>query len=262
MQLKVEKESIFTPAEVEQLRSFFLVAGCCYPEKPFREIFPSAGSLNQGSAFVSLETAPGNDGFQVRSDARPAGMWISPDPARAEHDLYAYAYNNPINNIDPDGNEPTKSQAAIPIEVAKYNFSSIEQASRFYKQNEPGNRYIYTQKAGWIDLKHFFAAAEEASKNGTLEAWVKGIGVEIIQAREGDPSAFSYEDLPSNYQGLVFENARDPGQPFITQFLEFFKNLGAADPKTAPNYSDLPENYEGKSPAQTNLGSVGKNRKK
>jgi len=32
-------------------------------------------------------------------------MWISPDPARQHHSPYTYGSNNPVNRVDPDGNQ-------------------------------------------------------------------------------------------------------------------------------------------------------------
>ncbi|MDE0184140.1 MAG: hypothetical protein OXP71_01650 [Candidatus Poribacteria bacterium] len=68
-------------------------------------------------------------------------------------------------------------------------------------------RYIFTQKYGWIDMKHFMAAAAVAadyrqkymSKFHAYEhAYDLGYAVEVQQLLDGDPSGFSYEDLPSN----------------------------------------------------------------
>ena len=69
-------------------------------------------------------------------------------------------------------------------------------------------RYIYTDRYGWIDLRHFGAAGSLAQGWGSVVTEWLGFGNEVLQwATEwGDDyrSGFSPADIPSNAAGAEF----------------------------------------------------------
>jgi hypothetical protein len=117
----------------------------------------------------------------------------------------------------------------------------------------PGQRtgwnYLYTTGWRWIDLPHFLEAANRGASVYTTFA--AGVGVELYQAthsvigfgkwgQETAASSFSYEDLPSNQLGALFRKTLNLDQPLSGQLETFFKGIGAADPRTAPDWNALP----------------------
>ena len=103
-------------------------------------------------------------------------------------------------------------------------------------------RYVYTDSRGWIDGKHFFSAANESVNYGGLITRLLGFGVEIRQGLDGSNSAFSYEDLPSNYLGTKFydyvQNAND-GRVLSELYTDFMEKSGAMNPTVSPSYDSL-----------------------
>ena len=105
------------------------------------------------------------------------------------------------------------------------------------------NKWLFTCKYGWIDLGHFFNSAWIASKFPVLGSsilYTGSISVEMIQAAKqiafeirtppyrGSPSgesAFTAEDLNSNYQGFHFEH--DYFGTIGKSFKSFLRDAGA-----------------------------------
>jgi hypothetical protein len=154
---------------------------------------------------------------------------------------------NPINRSDPHGTTVKESAVIGPAEAIRriHNREGVAR-TKYYRQNwwmsdfnaheffdlndyvlsdlfaefYPGgnsdgsNAFVYTCKYGFLDLGHFFNAAEWAySKEGdSFGAYVKGWDVEMNQdvvrgyfAGNGwSDSAFTAEDLNSNWQGALF----------------------------------------------------------
>lgn len=192
---------------------------------------------------------------------------------------YIYVRNNPLALTDLDGREPNKAQAgtaqqivAVIQQIERQNPGASNKeilqktADYFRNMNDSKSgsiRYVYTQEAGWIDFKHFFAAAEDTAINsylGEIETNVKGLGVEILQTVEGDDSAFSYEDLGSNQQGARFGGRwfESDGSSVSSQVGSFLNNtLVARSPQAANNYNQLPAgppNARGSRSTQTSEG--------
>ncbi|AGH38093.1 hypothetical protein F542_13890 [Bibersteinia trehalosi USDA-ARS-USMARC-188] len=130
-------------------------------------------------------------------------------------------------------------------------------------------RYIYTEKAGWIDMVHFLfyagvsydtkkelVAFNRYSSMSTIEnkainrAVSHGYVQEIADMVRAKHSAFEYEDLVSDKQGAIFgakyfdpKSSLNLGQQVK---LYFDKELKATQPKKAPNYHQLPAKDIGK----------------
>ena len=189
-----------------------------------------------------------------------------------------YTYNNPLKYTDPNGKEPVKDQAGTVDgfieEFDNLNSDSVE-LSDFVPSvtgsdtsdntgvTPHDNRYIYTEEWGWIDMKHFLAAAGTAFSyiggpwydNPILEraaayvyATALGYALELEQYESDKPtinrSGFSYEDLPSNAAGAKFgAHVYDPnsGVSVGQQIADWINNEAQAmEPEQAPNYNLLP----------------------
>ena len=108
------------------------------------------------------------------------------------------------------------------------------------------DRYIYTKKAGWIDMHHFTYFAVKSVWNPRYDSSVESYLGEMIQDYVKDnASGFSYEDLVSNRAGNEF------GKTFFRKLwngeiklesaiVEYLISLEPVDPEDAPNYSYIP----------------------
>ena len=210
------------------------------------------------------------------------GMWLSVDPLADKYpniSPYAYCAWNPMKFTDKTGAEPVKayigtstdfkalldnsthkvglyigSNAANYMEnVGNYEIDGfkIKPAQTGYFNNKMG-RYIYTKKGGWIDMAHFMFYAGRAYKykiKGVEEPVSKAVKEGYIQENMDNimarHSAFSYEDLPSDYCGAIFGGSYfDPDSEVtlgeqIKNFLD--QQLQATKPTDAPNYMSIPE---------------------
>lgn len=118
-------------------------------------------------------------------------------------------------------------------------------------------RYLYSKRWGWIDLKHFSAAAYHSDKWYIPSQIVlsRGKAIEAEQAKKESEkdSAYSYEDLPSNLLGAYFgEDYSSSGSytktgfelnSFQKKLVSFLVDLEVvSDPlAVAPNAKDIPK---------------------
>lgn len=183
-----------------------------------------------------------------------SGRFLSVDPVTVySGDLrhfsrYTYAYNNPPSFNDPDGLAPNKAGVTGSLHVynalQKGNLADLRNSHSGNK-----NRYFYTEKFGWIDIRHFAEAARMVSE-GTPSFVVRalGFGNEINQwiTEWGDDyrSGFSQEDLPSNDAGINFAESLEKGESLASGFSRWAEANGAAADPTGPTtgYKDLPAN--------------------
>ncbi len=212
------------------------------------------------------------------------GGFISVDPIAQENikqtnkhlfdprmlNRYSYVRNNPLNFVDPDGYEPSKNRlgnSGRVIERLKaYKGDSVatfKWASTYKSFGYAKVRYIYSQKYGYIDLTHFFRAAEmqhqyseKYKDTPVINSIVKsgkvielgGYWNEIDQTFSSDEnvrkSAWSYEDIPSNKAGIEFGKTYDPSKPFYKQVNEYLKDIkvqSVNEIKTTEHYKNLPQ---------------------
>lgn len=205
---------------------------------------------------------------------------------------YSYARNNPLNMVDLDGNEPVKSQAGTietfinllnnsPRKVGSFTgsnansyMSSLGQTKFSFREMRPlptetsyfnnkEGRYIYTENGGWIDMSHFMFYAGRAyqhKQNGHEDpinkAVREGRKQEFSDSIVSKHSAYSYEDLPSDFYGADFavnyfdsESERSLSEQINNYFTDV---LSATSPENAPNYKQLPESDSKNRPTQTN----------
>jgi hypothetical protein len=184
---------------------------------------------------------------------------------------YIYNINNPVNWVDPLGDRPNKDEAGNTDNVVTV-IERIEQqnpkaskeeildkvAAEYHIGTSHTVRYVYTAEHGWIDMKHYFASANEAKNyslfnwkwTGSLVSQAGGYYVEAQQCRNQDPSCLSYEDLPSNAAGRRFyRNYYNNNESVSSRFKEHMTDLETRDYKdtrNSPSYLELPQSdYSG-----------------
>src|SRR5690606_35477286 len=217
--------------------------------------------------------------FGARIYDSRSGRWLSVDPLAGKMPSwgpYSFSFNNPIYFIDPDGQEPRWGQLGnlnqIMGEMWKaFNANDVVNATigpklqalsnyfaadRKFTRDGEGNlvdvdasknidRYMYTEKAGWIDMHHFFRLADYTRKNGQKVVEIYAYNSERYQSWDGNPSGWSYEDIASDIAGIEFwlqygDNLKNGTMNLTSAVKEFFTNLGAVDPSEAPNYEYIP----------------------
>lgn len=203
--------------------------------------------------------------FEARHYSLIISRFIAPDPLGSVvsglgkdrpqlHNQYAYTLNRAVNMVDNSGHAPNQAGAASlnHVEREVVGHRNLQKVADAHKGNE--NRYFYTEKYGWVDIRHFAKAADLA-KGGISPINVERIGtlVEIYQwlTEWGDDyrSGFSPEDRPSNSAGADFgsllrtalnaeKDERKHGMVWARTFQEWTKKVGARnpeDPKSGKN---------------------------
>ncbi|WKK80404.2 RHS repeat domain-containing protein [Marivirga arenosa] len=226
------------------------------------------------------------------------GRWNGVDNLSEKYSAYSpynYVLNNPIGNIDPDGNEPIKPLAGtvqgfvsfmnnlstglgktrgsdanagmLRMGKTKMTFKGPKPANTAPFNTSGGNRYIYTKKGGWVDMAHFMFYAgrsygykQNGEEHPVGKALQDGLLQELGDMINAEHSAFSYEDLPSDKFGAQFgADFFDPESDlsFAEQLQNFLVDvLGATDPENAPNYDNLPDADDTSTPpTETNMSS-------
>lgn len=140
--------------------------------------------------------------------------------------------------------------ASLRAEIRGYEKSGLKGAAVMsaLSRNRGGNanRYLFTDKYGWVDLRDFGKAAEMASSIGSVTTETLGLGNEVAQwaAEWGDDyrSGFSSEDISSNAAGAAFGDDYMDGSSSVSQSLDNWLNdAGARDPSDpAAGTSSLP----------------------
>ena len=200
------------------------------------------------------------------------GRFTQRDPVGDGVNWYAYANNNPLAFIDPNGLEPVQSGVTTVERFADFiGDSKLEHFRRGLPVADTGlgahirdkdPRYIHTENYGWLDMNHFMAAAASAADYVTVgygrtaaydTTYDLGFLFEVKQfANKGERnSAFSYEDLPSNHAGATFGAYHyDPNGPSLGQQIANFLNdhanpLGIQHQKRDGTWEwvELPEAY-------------------
>ncbi|WP_375605350.1 hypothetical protein [Flavobacterium davisii] len=242
-------------------------------------------------------------------EAKVVQLWLSTDPLAEKFPAwspYSYTLNNPINLTDPDGREPIKPQAGtsqgfvaflnntrskmgtlkgsqghdamMRLGKTEWNWSHMRPEPMTTNPfNTSKDKYIYTERVGWLDMSHFMFYAGRAydykMQKENAQAQMDSDGFKhlesgtqmgIIKVANMDPigeavqdgyrqemsdrlvarhSAYSYEDLPSDKWGADFgANYYNPNSEMTLgeQLQNYLNTMGATKPQNAPNYSTLP----------------------
>lgn len=172
---------------------------------------------------------------------------------RDDPNLYLYVGLDPVNRIDPAGLAPNQAGATNPIYVTRALRSGTSLGDLAARSGSNENRYFYTDRFGWVDIRHFATAAQMVV-DGTSPNVVVTLGFlnEVAQTvDEGARSAqgndvyrsgFSPEDLPSNSAGAEFGLVLKRSDGNVADaFVAWANDAGArrtSDPKSG--YADLP----------------------
>lgn len=163
----------------------------------------------------------------------PEFGWLSRDPIEEQGglNLYGYVGNNPFNYVDIYGLAPNQAGATNPTHVywALLRNPSLDQLSESHGGNQ--DRYFFTERYGWVDIRHFGKAAHKT------QGWIPGpvvmvggFSLEVWQwlTEWGTAyrSGFSYEDIPSNAAGVNFAQSILPGETPAEAFLRWNKKVG------------------------------------
>jgi hypothetical protein len=211
--------------------------------------------------FMLLETG------QISSTT--SKRWLAKDPLTQKFPSvtpYSAFANNPILNIDKDGKEPSKNQAInltdyIP-KLKKLNITSLEEFRKaqsaeryrgYYEKAGPlgYDRYLYSDKWGWIDMLHFSDAALNSSKKGINSTLEWGETLEALQTITAPASSHSYEDITSNLLGAVFGAYQNKysDKSLINNLETYLIEIGFNTCKEdAPNWQIMPKKQIGSEP--------------
>jgi RHS repeat-associated protein len=204
---------------------------------PYGEPDAWAGSRFRYTGQIALPEA-GLYHYKARVYDPALGRFLQTDPVGYADDvnLYVYTLNDPVDLIDVTGKAPNQAGAttwAVIQAELKVN-PSLDALAANHIQNT--NRYFYTDQYGWVDVRHFAAAASMTASG--VPGWITesmGLANEAWQwATEWGQdyrSGFSPEDLPSNSAGVNFGRFFKGGSdPIEVAFAAWARGSGARDP--------------------------------
>ena len=207
-----------------------------------------------GFAGHMMDGATGLTYMQQRYYDQSLGRFLSVDPISADQaggdnfNRYWYANNSPYAYTDPDGRAPNQAGATTWSHV----YNELQKGGLLDLRESHGgnaNRYFYTSKFGWVDIRHFAETSRRVNE-GQSGFVVRRLGYmnEIQQwaSEWGDDyrSGFSPEDLPSNDAGIDFAQSLQDGESLADGFYRWADENGAALEKEAfeSGFDSLPEN--------------------
>jgi RHS repeat-associated protein len=157
-----------------------------------------------------LDTETGNYYYRARYYNPDIGRFLQTDPIGYDDGLNMYTgfSNNPTNMVDPWGLAPNQAGVTDPSHVLQSLKNDPDLTNLRDTHTGNTNRYFYTEKYGWVDIRHFAESARRAQESPSWWVKIQGVGNEVYQwlTEWGDDyrSGFSPEDLPSNSAGVNF----------------------------------------------------------
>jgi hypothetical protein len=162
--------------------------------------------------------------------------------------LYQYARSDPMNLVDSTGRAPYQGGVTTWGQV----YAELHADSDLFAFSEAHkgvtNRYVFSDKYGWIDLRHFGQAAGLTAA-GVPAIVTEGLGFvnevkqKITESGNDYRSGFSPEDIPSNSAGADFGAYLKTTDRSIADALSAWtESVGARNPSD-PNagVGNLPE---------------------
>jgi RHS repeat-associated protein len=137
---------------------------------PFGEARPQSAANDNGESYTGhiTDTETGIVYMQARYYDPAIGRFLSQDPVGfasggvGYFNRYAYVGNDPLNATDPTGAviAPNKAGATDPSTIE--NELAANPSLSDLSDNHGGNqdRYFFTEDYGWVDVRHFGAAAD------------------------------------------------------------------------------------------------------
>ena len=184
-------------------------------------------------------------------DAR-VGRWNQLEPLLDKYvqiSPYIYSLDNPLNITDLNGADPIRENLGSLDDVISIlndnTGKSYWELSKVFSNAKV--QYIATEKAGFIDLEHFFAAASISKQSGKISAIVVGELVELGQYLSKNVSAFNQEDPRSNVEGAEFgftyknSNRENVAENF-TEYFNQLVSIAPTDPRLAEENVYIPAN--------------------
>lgn len=206
---------------------------------------PAVGSMFGYAGYV-WDNLVGGYHVRHRTYLPEIGKWAKRDPLGYVHgslSLYNYVNEQPIRYVDPLGLEPNKEGAKkncanliVVIKRLENQGMTKDQILKHLEDQHGTNfeRYFYTDKYGWVDVRHFMAASRTANDVGSVATELLGFGVELKQwCQEGEhdyQSGFASEDLSSNEAGAEFGDDYINGDEKLSDSLiRWCNDAGARD---------------------------------
>jgi len=185
---------------------------------PFGEPLVDQRSTTWSSRYTfsgkERDSETGYSYFGARYYHSDLSIWLSVDPLSDKYPNltpYAYCANNPVRLIDPDGREPIKPFAGTVSGFVRFMnglstgigtstgavahaailrmgmTNGIKPANTGPFNESGGNRYIYTENGGWIDMAHFMFYAGRAhnykQQKQQAQEFVNSIGFAFISSK-------------------------------------------------------------------------------
>jgi RHS repeat-associated protein len=235
-------------------------------EETFYEPFGDVTS--GGSSEVKLYTGQFSDSatgqyyFGARYYKPAWGRFVQADPEIPDIynpqslNRYSYSLNNPYKYVDPDGKEPVQSEALKSgsaesiikfVENIQNNNKDLTsnqiltKVANAYTFDNPSknnkdssnfaSNFIYTEKYGVVDMRHFFVSALVTQKTRSKVLTLSlSTGWELLQcAGLGTQSCFTYEDPGSNRLGRDFGFDFNSEEEFLEQLETFMEDAETTD---------------------------------
>ena len=214
--------------------------GATYQFDPYGRLLTSSGTLAAGNTYrfssKELMLASGLYYYGYRFYDPNTQKWLNRDPIleRGGMNLYRFIGNNSINGVDFYGLAPNQEGTCNAQHVEDFLRENPNLGDLSSEHDENTDRYFYTDKYGWVDIRHFGRAAE-LIQEGWPKMIVDGLGfsTEVVQWLQewGDDyrSGFSPEDIPSNSAGANFGQSIGPGENVADAFNRWARKNGARD---------------------------------
>ena len=211
-----------------------------YGYEPFGKTTPTGTSANSFQYTGRENDGTGLSYYRARYYHPRLQRFIGEDPLRLDGgdiNLYNYVRNRPINYRDPKGlfleslfSGPLDGHSGGAVSASQFvNYvggKSLNDVLHAADGGLPSDRsaggpqedfrYVIdpANPSAIIDMRHFFVVGQQGE--------FMGLGIELLQALHGYPSAFDPQDFYSNALGSKFFRIYDSSKPLGPQLNTFF----------------------------------------